>query len=115
MKKKKIPVMVDSDLATAKQSRSALEGMLRPAISKVIDVELSSLSEQVEDRLRDLAKLLENVDIQSSKYDIDSVGLQLAITGSGKVAVISVVEGGASSQVGLQFTLKKKRGTHERK
>lgn len=116
MSDKSIPFAVDDEqpvLPGAKAGRSPLEHILASQAaqsSKVIDVQLKALATQLQEKISDLNEVLSQVDTSNGIFDLDSVSLTLAVTSSGKIVVLSTIEGSISPQVGLQLTLKRRKG-----
>jgi len=110
MSDKSIPFVVDDAESSIKSSRSPLEHFIASRASKVIDLELKTLAAQVNERIADLNDALSELDTSAGLYEVDTISLTMAITSTGKVAILSTIEGSASPQVGLLFTLKKRQG-----
>ncbi len=110
MSDRQIQFIVDDDDTPVKSARSAFDHVIAARSSKVIDVQLKALATQLHEKLADLNEALSVVDTSAGPYDIDSVSLTMAVTSTGKIAILSTIEGSVSPQAGLHITLKRRGG-----
>nr|VFK01323.1 MAG: hypothetical protein BECKLFY1418A_GA0070994_11428 [Candidatus Kentron sp. LFY] len=115
MKYKLIQVLVDSDahgqysaeINGAKSSRSQIEALVRGSLSKIVNIESKKLCEDLSLNVGALIEALENLEIDESNYSIDTATINLGITSSGKVALLSMLERTHTPSVGIQLQLRR--------
>ena len=110
MTSRTIPFIVDADAPPVRSSRSPLEHIVATRTSKLLDVQLTTLTAEIQQRVSDVNEVLSQIDTSGGMFDVSSVSLDLAITSTGKVALLSTIEGSASPHVGLHITLSRRKG-----
>jgi len=109
MKGRNIPVLVDNltpggSGPEIKSARSSLEEMITLRSAKTIEVQLDALAEQLRERVCDINEILSKVDTSRGPYELQSVSVTMTISASGKVVILSTVEGTTNPQTGFCLT-----------
>ncbi len=111
--KKTIHVLVNdipyesSNDTKVKSGRSPLEKILKGGIKRAVEFEVDVLCEQLKDNIESMVGLFEQIEDSKNKYSVDSISFSLSVTATGKVALLSVLDGTMVQGTGIHITLKK--------
>ncbi|MDQ1280085.1 MAG: hypothetical protein QG670_1347, partial [Thermoproteota archaeon] len=102
MTKEYIPVIVNE--TATETDVSSMFPTARKAVSKICEIQVSTLSQEVAEIVNRTADIFENIDRGSMSYYVDQVTIALNISNGGKVALI----GEASTNItsGITIVLK---------
>ena len=109
MNESSLPFLTSVRPKTVKSGRFEVERHIAAGASKVIDVQVSALSQQLNQSLSKLNHALSSVDMSTGAFSLDEVSLTLSLTADGRLVVLSCLEAGASPQVGVYVTLRRRR------
>jgi hypothetical protein len=96
--------------AGVRSSRSAIEQLVGRQIPRIMDFQMESVVVGFQQRIQELNEVFARVDTSDGPFDIDSVSVNLVVTASGKVGILSAIEGSLSGQVGIVVNLKRRQG-----
>jgi len=98
------------DVPQPPEFRGAFSGSdLGRSVSAGIDVSVDALKLSVQDTLKKVLGVFEELRIESSEYDLDSICLSLAIEASGAVSLIGLTKGSLTGKTGIEVTIARRR------
>jgi hypothetical protein len=109
MPERTLSVLVDQE-PIGIAARSSVEHLIRSKLPNMIELEVASLADELKHRINDVTTILNNLtEEEDGAFELQTVSFTMAITASGKVSLVSTLEGSISPQVGFQFSFSRKR------
>lgn len=103
---KKIKIITDQPFDTDIKSSMSLPGIEDLLPNKLSEVTVDKFKSNIESSISELLTIFSGINTNSNKAFIDTVKFNVSIDAKGEVAIVSLLKGGISSSVGIEFTIK---------